>query len=63
MKIISSYCIEIKHMNKIFRPTLRIYNDALTLCVKWSGIVAKVSECQKRTLCTYSTLLELNKIA
>ena len=30
---------------------------------KWSDIVAKVPECQKRTLCTYSTLLEINKVA
>ena len=30
---------------------------------KWSGIVAKVPECQKRTQCTYNTLLEINKVA
>ena len=30
---------------------------------KWSDIVAKVPECQKRTLCTYNTLLEINKVA
>lgn len=30
---------------------------------KWSDIVAKVPECQKRTLCTYATLLEINKVA
>lgn len=29
---------------------------------KWSDIVAKVPECQKRTLCTYSTLLELKRL-
>ena len=29
---------------------------------KWSGIVAKVPECQKRTQCTYSTLLKVNKL-
>jgi IS605 OrfB family transposase len=29
----------------------------------WSDIVAKVPECQKRTQCTYATLLEINKIA
>lgn len=29
----------------------------------WSGIVAKVPECQKRTQCTYATLLEMNKVA
>lgn len=34
MKIISSYGIEIKNMNKIFFPTLNVYNDALTLCVE-----------------------------
>ena len=30
---------------------------------KWSRIVAKVPECEKRTLCTYSTLLEINRAA
>lgn len=29
----------------------------------WSDIVAKVPECQKRTQCTYATLLEINKAA
>jgi IS605 OrfB family transposase len=29
----------------------------------WSDIVAKVPECQKRTQCTYSTLLAINKAA
>jgi hypothetical protein len=29
----------------------------------WSDIVAKVPECQKRTQCTYSTLLAINGIA
>lgn len=29
----------------------------------WSDIVAKVPECQKRTQCTYSTLLEINEVA
>lgn len=29
----------------------------------WSDIVAKVPECQKRTQCTYSTLLEINRVA
>ena len=43
MKIVSSYGIEIKGMNKIFRPTLGVYNDALTFCVsvfekEWSSI-------------------------
>ena len=33
MKIISSYGIEIKQMNKIFRPTISIYNDAISFCV------------------------------
>lgn len=30
---------------------------------KWSDIVAKVPQCQKRTQCTYNTLLEINKVA
>ena len=29
----------------------------------WSDIVAKAPECQKRTQCTYSTLLEINEVA
>ena len=33
MKITSSYGIEIKQMNKIFRPTVTIYNDAISFCV------------------------------
>ena len=33
MKITSSYGIEIKQMNKIFRPTVAIYNDAISFCV------------------------------
>jgi hypothetical protein len=43
MKIISSYGIEIKQMNKIFRPTVAIYNDAISFCIdafenEWSDI-------------------------
>lgn len=81
MKIISSYAIEIKHINKLFRQTIKIYNCDLSasynigaryfirevqkiLPVKvWSDIVAKVPECQKRTQCTYYTLLEINRVA
>lgn len=33
MKITSSYGIEIKQMNKIFRPTVAVYNDAISFCV------------------------------
>lgn len=33
MKITSSYGIEIKQMNKIFRPTVVIYNKAISFCV------------------------------
>ena len=43
MKIISSYAVEIKHINKLFRQTIKIYNDAVTFCVKvfeenWSDL-------------------------
>ena len=31
------------------------------LATEWSGLTAKVPELQKRTKCTYATLLELNK--
>lgn len=34
MKIVSSYTIEIKHINKMFRQTIKIYNDAISFCVK-----------------------------
>ena len=33
MKIVSSYGIEIKQMNNIFRPTVAIYNRAITYCI------------------------------
>lgn len=43
MKLVSSYGIEIRHMNKIFQPTINIYNKAITFCIKafeneWSSI-------------------------
>lgn len=34
MKIISSYAVEIKHINKLFRQTIIIYNDAISFCIK-----------------------------
>ena len=34
-----------------------------TSAKKWSDIVAKVPECQKRTQCTYNTLVEILKVA
>lgn len=34
MKLTSSYAIEIKHINKLFRQTIKIYNDAISFCVK-----------------------------
>lgn len=45
MKITSSYGVEIKQMNKIFRPTVAIYNDAISFCVaafenEWVNIEA-----------------------
>lgn len=33
MKITSSYGIEIKQMNKISRPAVVIYNDAISFCI------------------------------
>jgi hypothetical protein len=43
MEITSSYGIEIKQMNKIFLPTVAIYNDAISFCInafenEWSDI-------------------------
>lgn len=34
MKLISSYAVEIKHINKLFRDTIKIYNNAISFCVK-----------------------------
>ena len=34
MKLTSSYAIEIRHVNKIFRNTIKIYNDAISFCIK-----------------------------
>lgn len=34
MKLVSSYAVEIKHTNKMFRDTIKIYNDAISFCIK-----------------------------
>lgn len=34
MKLTSSYAVEIKHINKLFRQTIKIYNDAISFCIK-----------------------------
>lgn len=34
MKIMSSYGIEIKNMNKIFYPTIAVYNKAVSFCIR-----------------------------
>lgn len=34
MKLTSSYAIEIRHINKLFRQTIKIYNDAISFCIK-----------------------------
>lgn len=34
MRLISSYAVEIKHINKMFRDTIKIYNNAISFCVK-----------------------------
>lgn len=34
MKLTSSYAVEIKHISKLFRQTIKIYNDAISFCVK-----------------------------
>lgn len=43
MKIVSSYAIEIKHINKLFKQTIKIYNNAISFCIKvfeenWSDL-------------------------
>ena len=44
MKMTNSYGVEIKQMNKIFRPTITIYNNAISFCVEcfeneWNDII------------------------
>ena len=34
MKLTSSYAVETKHINKMFRNTIKIYNDAISFCIK-----------------------------
>ena len=34
MKLTSSYAIEIRHIDRLFRNTVKIYNDAISFCVK-----------------------------
>ena len=34
MKLTSSYAVEIKHISKLFRQTIKIYNDAISFCAK-----------------------------
>lgn len=34
MNITSSYAVEIKHIKKLFNNTIKIYNDAISYCVK-----------------------------
>ncbi len=43
MKTISSYAVELRHVNKIFYPTIKIYKRAVSFCVsifnsEWSAI-------------------------
>ena len=60
MKIISSYAVEIKHINKLFRQTIKIYNDAITFCVKifeenWSDL--KILEASNKERKSYAEKL------
>lgn len=34
MRLVSSYAVEIKHINKLFRQTIKVYNDAISFCIK-----------------------------
>lgn len=52
MKITSSYCVEIRNMNKIFIPTAKIYQDAVMFCIKafeseWENIESLTSVYRK----------------
>lgn len=33
LNITTSYAIEIRHMNKIFKPTVEIFNEAVSFCI------------------------------
>lgn len=34
MDIKSSYAVEVKNINKLFNPTIKIYNQAVTFCIQ-----------------------------
>ena len=43
MKIITSYAVEVLRINKLFRQTVKIYNDAVSFCIdvfehEWSDL-------------------------
>ncbi len=53
MKIISSYGIEIKHVNKIFRKTIAVYNNAVSFCIlafenEW-GVLSKLDSLRRKS--------------
>ena len=54
MKTISSYAIELKHTSKIFYPTIKIYQHAVSFCVstfenEWSAISSVTDSKQRKT--------------
>lgn len=60
MKIISSYAVEVKHISKLFRQTIKIYNDAVSFCIsafenEWS--VLSQLEVYNRERTTYADKL------
>lgn len=65
MKIVSSYAIEIKHINKLFRQTIKIYNDAISFCVKafekhWE-ILETLETCNKERFAYADALIHSTK--
>lgn len=54
MKITSSYAVELKHIRKIFYPTIKIYKRAVSFCVstfdgEWSAISLVTDSKQRKT--------------
>lgn len=53
MKTTSSYAVELKHTSKIFYPTIKIYQRAVSFCVstfenEWSSISSVTDSKQRK---------------
>ena len=55
MKVTSSYAVEIKHIDKLFRDTVKIYRKALSFLIdvyekEWEYLSAIPNKLQKQTV-------------